>query len=184
MAWVELRLIRFYPYKDAKTWLQDHTEALFFVHNGNTLSLPRVKIRLASGRYVFRAAKFDHGSSKLSPYYVRLEYIRPGRGMGLESRPKNPLDSRSCVLFIMRFLRIFPLLLILLGVALLLERPAYAYADPGTGLLAIQAVGSALVAGGWYLRKKIAALFHRDTPAKPEPEANPIPKEGEDSSHP
>ncbi len=58
-------------------------------------------------------------------------------------------------------LRLFPLVLILAGASLLFERPAYAYADPGTGLLAIQAVGSALVAGGWYLRRKIYALFHR-----------------------
>jgi hypothetical protein len=84
----------------------------------------------------------------------------------------------------MRLLRIFPLVLILLGVALLLERPAYAYADPGTGLLAIQAVGSALVAGGWYLRKKIAALFRRNTPPKPESEQPSIPKDGEGSRLP
>jgi O-antigen/teichoic acid export membrane protein len=59
------------------------------------------------------------------------------------------------------FLRIFPLALILLGAVLLFERPAYAYADPGTGLLAVQAAGSALVAAGWYLRRKIYLLFHR-----------------------
>jgi hypothetical protein len=78
----------------------------------------------------------------------------------------------------MRLLRIFPLVLLLLGIALLLERPAYAYADPGTGLLAIQAVGSALVAGGWYLRKKIAALFRRNTPPNSETEPGSIPKDG------
>ncbi len=65
-------------------------------------------------------------------------------------------------------LRVLPLALILAGAALLFERPAYAYADPGTGLLAIQAVGSALVAGGWYLRKKISSLFHRNQPARQE----------------
>ncbi len=54
-----------------------------------------------------------------------------------------------------------PLLLVLLGIVLLCERPAYGYTDPGTGLLAIQAVGSALVAAGWYLRRKISALFRR-----------------------
>jgi len=70
----------------------------------------------------------------------------------------------------MRFLlRIFPLALILLGALLLAERPAYAYADPGSGLLAIQAAGSALVATGWYLRRKIYALLHRNQP-KAEPE--------------
>ncbi|MFZ1938072.1 MAG: hypothetical protein WBA18_19360 [Terracidiphilus sp.] len=62
------------------------------------------------------------------------------------------------------FLRAFPLALIILGAVMLSERPAYAYADPGSGLLAIQAAGSALVATGWYLRRKIYALFHRDAP--------------------
>ncbi len=66
--------------------------------------------------------------------------------------------------------RISPLVLILVGAVLLFERPAYAYADPGTGLLAVQAAGSALIATGWYLRRKIYALLHRDTAAKNEPE--------------
>jgi hypothetical protein len=60
-----------------------------------------------------------------------------------------------------KLLLVFPFALMLLGAALLFERPAYAYADPGTGLLAIQAAGSAIVAAGWYLRRKIYALFHR-----------------------
>jgi O-antigen/teichoic acid export membrane protein len=76
-------------------------------------------------------------------------------------------------------LRIFPLVLIVVGATLLFERPAYAYADPGTGLLAIQAVGSALVAGGWYLRRKIYSLFHRDSAAKVETERLAIPEDSE-----
>jgi hypothetical protein len=72
---------------------------------------------------------------------------------------------------------IFPLALMLLGATLLFQRPAYAYADPGTGLLAIQAVGSALVAGGWYLRRRIYALFHRGSAVKREPEALPTAKD-------
>ena len=70
----------------------------------------------------------------------------------------------------MRLLRIIPFVLILVGAALLFERPAYAYADPGTGLLAIQAAGSALVATGWYLRRKFYALLRRDSTAKCETE--------------
>lgn len=81
----------------------------------------------------------------------------------------------------MRLLRIFPLVLIFIGAMLLFERPAYGYADPGTGLLAIQAVGSALVASGWYLRRKIYSLFHRGGAAKPEQETLPISKDGEGS---
>ena len=58
-----------------------------------------------------------------------------------------------------KLLQIFPVVLILVGAVLAFERPAYAYADPGTGLLAVQAAGSALVATGWYLRRKIYSLF-------------------------
>ena len=65
----------------------------------------------------------------------------------------------------MRLLRIFPLVLIVVGALLLSERPAYAYADPGTGLLALQAAGSALIAAGWYLRRKIYMFFHREEPS-------------------
>jgi hypothetical protein len=65
-------------------------------------------------------------------------------------------------------LRILPLALILAGATLLFELPAYAYADPGTGLLTVQALGSALVAAGWYLRKKIYSIFHRGSQPKQE----------------
>lgn len=78
-------------------------------------------------------------------------------------------------------LRILPLALILAGAALLFEQPAYAYADPGTGLLAVQAMGSALVAGGWYLRKKIFSLFRRERPAEQEQPA-PSTEKSKDSS--
>jgi hypothetical protein len=78
------------------------------------------------------------------------------------------------------FLRALPLALIILGAVMLSERPAYAYADPGSGLLAIQAAGSALVATGWYLRRKIYALFHRDAP-QAKTEELPGAATGEDS---
>lgn len=76
-------------------------------------------------------------------------------------------------------LRIIPLVLIIVGATLLFQRPAYAYADPGTGLLAIQAVGSALVASGWYLRRKIYALFHRGSAPKEESERLHIAEDSE-----
>lgn len=74
------------------------------------------------------------------------------------------------------------MLLIVLGATLLFERPAYAYADPGSGLLAIQAAGSALVAAGWYLRRKIYLLFHRGE-HKSHHEDLPSAPIGEDSSN-
>jgi hypothetical protein len=75
----------------------------------------------------------------------------------------------------------FPLMLILVGIAMLTERPAYAYADPGTGLLAIQAIGSAVVAAGWYLRRKIYAILHRGS-TKERSKENPVTAETEGSS--
>jgi hypothetical protein len=81
------------------------------------------------------------------------------------------------------FFGIFPLALMLLGAILLFERPAYAYADPGTGLLAVQAAGSALVAAGWYLRRKIYALFHRSGSKGPGSDA-PESANSEDSPQP
>jgi O-antigen/teichoic acid export membrane protein len=81
----------------------------------------------------------------------------------------------------MRLLRILPLLLIVIGAAILFEQPAYAYADPGTGLLAIQAVGSAIVASGWYLRRKIYALFKRGDKAQQETIAAPTADEANNS---
>jgi hypothetical protein len=77
--------------------------------------------------------------------------------------------------------RVFPLTLILIGAALLFERPAYAYADPGSGLLAVQAIGSALIAGGWYLRKKIYSLFRVGEQPKTGQPAMGAAKDGESS---
>jgi len=83
-----------------------------------------------------------------------------------------------------KLLHIFPVVLILVGAALVFERPAYAYADPGTGLLAVQAAGSALVATGWYLRRKIFSLFHSDEVPSSEPVERSVATDGEDSPNP
>jgi O-antigen/teichoic acid export membrane protein len=72
-----------------------------------------------------------------------------------------------------KLLTIIPVLIILIGATVLFERPAYAYADPGTGLLAVQALGSALVATGWYLRRKIYAFLHRTSSGNQAPIDNP-----------
>jgi hypothetical protein len=83
-----------------------------------------------------------------------------------------------------RLLLVIPIALIVTGATLLFERPAYAYADPGSGLLAIQAAGSALVAIGWYLRGKIHRLFHKGSSSTPPPIDSPAKKEDEGSSLP
>lgn len=80
-----------------------------------------------------------------------------------------------------KLLQILPVALILVGAILASERPAYAYADPGTGLLAVQAAGSALVATGWYLRRKIYSLFHSHDDSRHEPDERSVTANGEDS---
>jgi hypothetical protein len=69
-----------------------------------------------------------------------------------------------------KLLTIISVALVVLGALILSERPAYGYTDPGTGLLAIQAAGSAIVAAGWYLRRKIYALFHRGQKSEERPQ--------------
>lgn len=82
----------------------------------------------------------------------------------------------------MRLLRIIPLILILVGATLLFERAAYGYTDPGTGLLAVQAAGSALIATGWYLRRKLYNLFHREQVSRNQPEKLSGAADGEDQA--
>jgi hypothetical protein len=81
-------------------------------------------------------------------------------------------------------LQIFPVVLILVGALLVFERPAYAYADPGTGLLAVQAAGSALVATGWYLRRKIYSLFCSGDAPRSESDEQSVATDGEDTPNP
>ncbi|MGH9591320.1 MAG: hypothetical protein ACRD25_13055 [Terracidiphilus sp.] len=83
-----------------------------------------------------------------------------------------------------KLLQAISLALMVAGAILLFERPAYAYADPGTGLLAIQALGSGLVAAGWYLRRKIHALFRHEAPAESQPEIAGGMQKGEGSPLP
>jgi hypothetical protein len=79
-------------------------------------------------------------------------------------------------------LRISSFLLLLTGAAMLFQLQAYAYADPGTGLLAVQAVGSVLVATGWYLRRKLSGLLRWGASAKAASEERPSVEEGEGST--
>jgi hypothetical protein len=39
------------------------------------------------------------------------------------------------------------------------ERRAYAYVDPGTGFMALQSLAAGLAAAGYFLRRRISALF-------------------------
>ncbi len=49
----------------------------------------------------------------------------------------------------------------LVGLAMVSARPAYGYADPGSGLLAVQVLGATLSAIAFYFRYQIRRLFGR-----------------------
>lgn len=48
------------------------------------------------------------------------------------------------------------------------ERRAMAYVDPGSGLLALQSIGSMLAAAGFFMRRRIMGLFEKKKPATSE----------------
>jgi hypothetical protein len=50
------------------------------------------------------------------------------------------------------------------GLMLATERRAMAYVDPGSGLLAIQSIGSMLAAAGFFLRRHIMGIFTKKKP--------------------
>lgn len=61
------------------------------------------------------------------------------------------------------------------AVLLLLNRPAYAYIDPGTASIVLQAVVGAIAAAGLFFRSHVArffGLFRR--PAKSDPVSTPL----------
>jgi len=49
----------------------------------------------------------------------------------------------------------------LCSLLLAFEGTAHAYADPGSGLLALQIIGSTLAGVGFYFRQKVGRLFMR-----------------------
>lgn len=44
------------------------------------------------------------------------------------------------------------------------EPRAMAYVDPGSGLLALQSIGSILAAAGFFMRRRIMGLFNKKKP--------------------
>jgi hypothetical protein len=47
-----------------------------------------------------------------------------------------------------------------IALAIAFQRPAYAYADPGSGLLFLQVAGSMLAGALFIVRSKLRKLFH------------------------
>jgi hypothetical protein len=54
----------------------------------------------------------------------------------------------------------------LFSLSLSLEPRAYAYVDPGSGLLMLQAAGTVLTGVLFTLRRRIKSLFSRDKPTE------------------
>ncbi len=61
----------------------------------------------------------------------------------------------------------------LFSLSLGLERRAYAYVDPGSGLLMLQAAGTILTGVLFTLRRRIKILFTRSKQEKPTDTASP-----------
>jgi hypothetical protein len=72
-------------------------------------------------------------------------------------------------------MQIVSLLMTVIGMTLMTEKQAHAYADPGSSLLILQTVGSILTATGLYFRRRIAAFFGKS-------QSNPTDRSAIDSS--
>jgi hypothetical protein len=57
------------------------------------------------------------------------------------------------------------------------ERKALAYVDPGSGMLALQSLASILAAAGYFMRRRIRALFGRKKPEDTPEVSVPVQKE-------
>ncbi|MGC9292423.1 MAG: hypothetical protein ACP5EP_06820 [Acidobacteriaceae bacterium] len=60
-----------------------------------------------------------------------------------------------------KFLLFLNTVFCLVGLTLAFEGTAHAYADPGSGLMALQIIGSTLTGVGLYFRHKIGMFFAR-----------------------
>ncbi len=60
----------------------------------------------------------------------------------------------------LKYLSVTLLLIIALGVTF--ERRAYAYIDPGSGLLIFQSIGAIVSGTLFYFRRRLKAIFGRD----------------------
>ena len=87
-----------------------------------------------------------------------LEFERGG-----ERRPEGA-NQAGVVGLMKRLMAVTLTLFCCLSLMLATERRAMAYVDPGSGLLAVQSIGSMLAAAGFFLRRRIMRLFHKEQP--------------------
>ena len=57
--------------------------------------------------------------------------------------------------------------LLFVALGLFFERPAHAYADPGSTLLLFQSLGAVASGVLFYFRRRVKALFSRNQPEQP-----------------
>jgi hypothetical protein len=81
------------------------------------------------------------------------------RGSSSCLRGSNPL-TRTCFQLLFGVFLAAEFLVLLIG----FERPAYAYADPGSGLLFLQVVTSMFAGGLFLVRSKLKKLLHLGRP--------------------
>jgi hypothetical protein len=62
------------------------------------------------------------------------------------------------------------------------EPQAHAYIDPGSGLLALQSAGAAVAALGYFLRRRIRAIFGKKAPEAIPPASVPVTLPAKDTS--
>jgi hypothetical protein len=68
------------------------------------------------------------------------------------------------------------------GLIVATEPQAHAYIDPGSGLLALQSAGAAMAALGYFLRRRIRAIFGKKTPEAIPPASVPVTLPSKDTS--
>ena len=68
-----------------------------------------------------------------------------------------------------RFTSIFLGIVVVFCVLIATERTAWAYVDPGSGLLALQGLASAAATAAYLLRKRLRGWFGKDAAAQPPP---------------
>jgi hypothetical protein len=54
----------------------------------------------------------------------------------------------------------------ILGLVLATEQRALAYIDPGSGLIVLQSIGSAIAAAAYFMRRRIFSFFKRSKSGK------------------
>lgn len=117
----------------------------------------RVKIRVGGRSEVVSPGRYGTGSA--SDSLPTLTTFRSLKGFPNKTRKGKGRLHVKKRLFFLAYVSLVLAQIVALGFAF--ERPARAYVDPGSGLLAFQIAGSMIAGVAYYLRARIARLFSR-----------------------